>query len=357
MKTKGLTFSTPVVATELRPLGGGSRYVGMNGEINASSKRDLLVQAQAFLQAVSQTGAVTEVEASAAEQRAKHAQLVSAAFADKGHHLELGEVLADELYQAANREGFARRFLAKQELGQGQLPRVYMRNKSVTAAVATSAVKCHTQYTRDNLITPPEFYIQCRPFIEQRDIVQATGDVLEEKYVEATEGISVQEDRVWKSLADLTIGLANAQVTFLGTMTASGLMNLRNQVSRWNLPVAYWLVANDIWNDIVGDSSFQQVIDPVSKHELLLTGQLGVIYGMTVISDAYRHPQHRVLSQGEMYCIANEVNHGMMTDRGGIESSPIDASIEGAPGRGWHFTELVSMAIANARSVVKGTRT
>lgn len=354
---KGLQFSTPVVATSLNRGAGSERFVGANGEINASSKADLLKQAAAFLQMAAATGAVTEGEAQEKEALATaHKQMLTAAFQDRGAHAELGEVMADELYQAANREGFARRFMAKQTLGQGQPPRTHMRMKNVTAVISTSATQVHTQIVRDNLLTPPEFYVQTRPFVEQKDIVTAIGDVLEEKFVEATEGVGVQEDRTWKNLVLQTVGIDNDPVTFFGTMTASGLMNLRNQVSRWNLPVDYWLVANDIWNDIVGDVSFQNNIDPVSKHELLLTGQLGVIYGMTVISDAYRHPQHRVLDQGEMFCIANAVNHGMMTDRGGIESSPIDVSIEGIPGRGWHMTELISMVIANSRSVVRGKR-
>jgi len=354
---KGLTFSTPVVATSLNRGRGSERFVGANGEINAANKADLLKQTAAFLQAVASTGAVSEEAAlSQVEASAVRKQMLTAAFADKQAHKELGEVVADELYQAANREGFARRFLAKQTLGQGQTPRVHMRMKNVTASIATAATKQHTQILRDNLYTPPEFYVQTRPFVEQKDIVVATGDVLEEKFVEATEGIGVTEDRVWRQLALQTVGVENDPVTFFGNMTAQGLMNLRTQVSRWNLPVAYWLVANDIWNDIVGDASFQAVIDPVSKHELLLTGQLGVIYGMTVISDAYRHPQHRVLEQGEMFCIADAVNHGMMSDRGGIESSPIDVSVEGVPGRGWHMHELISMVIANARSVVRGKR-
>lgn len=354
---KGLTFSTPVVATALNRGRGSERFVGANGELNASNKADLLKQTAAFLQMVASTGAVSEEAAlSQVEVSTARKQMLTAAFADKKAHKELGEVVADELYQAANREGFARRFLAKQTLGQGQTPRVHMRMKNVTASIATSATKQHTQILRDNLYTPPEFYVQTRPFVEQKDIVVATGDVLEEKFVEATEGIGVTEDRVWRQLAMQTVGVENDPVTFFGNMTAQGLMSLRTQVSRWNLPVAYWLVANDIWNDIVGDASFQAVIDPVSKHELLLTGQLGVIYGMTVISDAYRHPQHRVLEQGEMFCIADAVNHGMMSDRGGIESSPIDVSIEGVPGRGWHMHELISMVIANARSVVRGKR-
>jgi len=355
---KGLTFSTPVVAATALNRGRGSeRFVASNGDLNASSKKDLLQQAAAFLTLASQTGAVPEAEAVSAEALAKaHKQMMTAATQDPTAHKELGEVMADELYQAANREGFARRFLAKQTLGQGQTPRVHMRMKNVTAAISTSATQTHTQLVRDNLYTPPEFYNQTRPFVEMKDIVTATGDVLEEKFVEATEGMGVQEDRTWRNLCLQTVGIDNDPVTFFGSMTASGLMNLRNQVSRWNLPVAYWLVANDIWNDIVGDSSFQQVIDPVSKHELLLTGQLGVIYGMTVISDAYRHPQHRVIDQGEMWCIADAVNHGMMTDRGGIESSPIDVSIEGIPGRGWHMVALLSMVVANSRSVVRGRR-
>jgi hypothetical protein len=354
---KGLTFSTPVVASSLRREAGADRFVGANGEINAGGKSDLLKQTAAFLAMVANTGAVTEEVAASAEAQANaRREMMTAAYTDKAAHKQLGEVMADELYLAANREGFARRFMAKQTLGQGQVPRVYMRNKNLTAAVGTGAVQTHTQIVRDNLYTPPEFYIQGRPFVEQKDIVTATGDVLEEKFVEATEALGVQEDRTWKSLALQMVGVDNDPVTFFGTMTAGGLMALRNQVSRWNLPVEYWLVANDIWNDIVGDASFQAVIDPVSKHELLLTGQLGVIYGMTVISDAYRHPQHRVLSQGEMFCIASPVNHGMMTDRGGIESSPIDVSIEGIPGRGWHMVEMVSMVIANSRSVVRGLR-
>lgn len=355
---KGLTFSTPVVAaTSLRRSAGGERFVGRDGDINASSKSDLLKQTAAFIQAVAATGAVSEPEAVSKEQLiTAHQQMMTAAYTDKSAHKELGEVMADELYQAANREGFGRRFLAKQTLGQGQVPRTYMRMKNVTAAISTSATQVHTQIVRDNLLTPPEFYIQGRPFVEQKDIVTATGDVLEEKFVEATESFGVQEDRTWRNLAQQTVGIDNDPVTFFGSMTAGGLMNLRNQVSRWNLPVAYWLVANDIWNDIVGDASFQAVIDPVSKHELLLTGQLGVIYGMTVISDAFRHPQHRVLEQGEMWCIADAVNHGMMTDRGGIESSPIDVTVEGIPGRGWHMVEMISMVVANARSVVRGRR-
>lgn len=352
-----IAFKQPVVATELRK-NGGERFVGASGELNASSKKDLLAQMSAFLESASNSGAVTE---SAAVQRQvlakKHSEAVEAAFSGKEAHAELGEVLAEELYIAANREGFMRRFLARQDLKQGQHPQVRMRMKDVTAVVATSPVQLQAALIRDNLYTPPEFYISARPFIEQREIEQSLGDVLEEKYLEGLEATMVAEDRIWRNLSLQSTGISNPLTLFSGNMTAGGLMTLRNQVGRWNIPVTAWLIANDVWTDIVADASFQQVIDPVSKHELLLTGMLGQIFGMSIYSDAYRHPQHKVLDQGEMFVVGDPINHGQYTDRGGVNSQPIDGSIEKVPGRGWYLTETISMVIANSRSVARGVRT
>jgi hypothetical protein len=356
-KFSGIRFTQPVVAgTELRRQG-GERFVGANGELNASNRADLFKQMAAFMESAAQTGAVTEEKAVALEKAAARKDAITAAFNSADAHAELGEVLSDELYQAANREGFMRRFLAKQDLKQGQMPHVKMRMKNTVATVATSPVQIQAQLVRDNTYTPPEFYIVSRPFVEDREIQQSLGDVLEEKYLEAQEGIMVAEDRLWRNLAMQTVGISNPLTNVVGTMTAGGLMALRNQVTRWNIPVTAWLVANDLWNDIVGDTSFQQVIDPVSKYELLLTGQLGVIYGMTILSDAYRHPEHRVLSQGEMFVVGDPINHGQYTDRGGVTSQPIDITTEKVPGRGWVFQELMSMVIANSRSVARAVRT
>lgn len=352
-----LSFRSPVVATSLRRSGSSERFVGGNGELNASNKADLFKQMSSFLEQASQSGAVTEeTAAQRAELAAHHKEMIYAAFTSKEAHAELGEVMANELYIAANRDGFARRFLARQDLQQGQRPQVYMRRKNVVAVVSTSPTQVHTELTRDNYLTPPEFYITARPFVEERDIQQSLGDVLEEKYLEGLEGTMVAEDRVYRNLLIQASAIDNFLTTFVGSMTAGGLMSFRNQVARWNIPVSSWLIANDIWSDIVGDPSFQQVIDPVSKHELLLTGQIGVIYGMTILSDAYRHPEHKVLDQGEQFIIGSPVNHGQYTDRGGVTSQPIDISTEKVPGRGWVFNELLSMVVANSRSVARGRR-
>ena len=352
---KSATYRTPVVASELR-LDGGVRSIGHNGELNASNKQDLLVQIAKLLEVSSSVGVQTTEQAERAERSAARRQMLIAAFAAPEAHRELGEVLADELYIAANREGLMRRFLARQELSQGQIPRVKMLMKNVVAVVAGSPSKVQTQLVRDNIFFPPEFYITARPYVEKRDIDQSSGDIVEEKYIEGLEGIMVAEDRVLYNLMKATVNIENPMTTIIGTMNPTSLAAHRNMVTRWNLPASNWLIANDIWNDIVGDASFSNLIDPVSKHELLLTGQLGTILGMTVSSDGYRHPQHRVLSQGEQFIIGDQVNTGAYTDRGGVDSQPIDGAIEGIPGKGWFLSEGMSIVVANARAVSYGKR-
>jgi hypothetical protein len=350
------SFAVPHVATDLRI--GGSKMVGSNGEINGSSQKDMLLQIAKFLEVASRDGVITADQADnhhvigAADRR----QAILAAFSSREAHAELGEVMAEELYQAANREGFMRRFLGRQELTQGQIPQAKLRMKNVVGITASSPSKTQTQIMRDNLHYPPEFYVTGRPFVEKRDIDRSTADVLEEKYIEALEAIMVAEDRILYKMFMASVGQANNLNTIVGTLSPLSLAAQRNQVTRWDIPAASLLIANDLWNDIVGDAGFQQLIDPVSKHELLLTGQLGNILGMTIYSDAYRHPQHKVLNAGDIFVIGAPVNLGQYTDRGGVESLPIDSAIEGIPGRGWHLQESLSVVVANARAVSVGTR-
>ena len=359
MKNQGVSFRKPVVATELRHGrdGKGSRVVASNGELNANDKKDLLRNISKFLETSSAQGVITESEAVSRQELAKvHKQLITAAFDSEEAHKELGSTIADELYLAANREGFMRRFMSYQELTQGNIPRVKMRLKNVVATVAGGPTQIFSQIVRDNTYYPTEFNIMARPFIEEREIQQSVGDVLEEKFVEAQESIMVAEDRTWYKMATATVNQSNPYTTVTGTLSPSSFMAVKTLVTRWNIPAAYWLIASDIWNDIVGDTQFSNLIDPVSKHELLLTGQLGTILGLSVYTDAYRHPQHKVLNQGEFFVVGDAVNHGQYTDRGGVNSVPIDGSTEKTAGRGWMLTELMSMVITNGRSVAKARR-
>lgn len=344
---------TPVIASDFRAAPGAERLVGNNGEINASSKKDLLQQQLRLLTATAQ-GDVTSVER--LQQQSRRRAMVQAMFNSDQAHKELGEVLAQNLYQTANRRGFSRKFLARQDLVPGAIPMVKMRMKNVVIVYATSPTKTESQVIRDKLFTPPEFILEARPFVEQREINTSNTDVLEEKYTEAMEAIMVGEDRLWYKAANDSVGLDNDLSIISGTLTPLTLMEVRTNVSRWNLPVPNLLMAADLYNDIVGDSDFIQAIEPVSRHELVMTGELAVLYGMAITSDAYRHPEHRVLSQGEFFAVSDPTTHGQYTDRGGIDTEVLTGATEKMAGRGWWMYESFSCVIANSRSVAKGIR-
>ena len=142
-----------------------------------------------------------------------------------------------------------------------------------------------------------------------------------------------------------------------GNLNASSTADLWKQQAKFLQAAASGeVIANDLYNDIVGNQDFGTFIDPVARHELLLTGELGVMYGMTLTSDAFRHPAHRVLSQGEFFVFSDAVNLGAYSDRGGLTSTPTDINNAKIPGRGWTVFESMAIAIVNPRGVAKGLR-
>lgn len=340
---------SPVLATDLKLNGSNELAVGRNGELNASSKRDLIVQQQKFLTAASQ-GYMLNIDSQTSKD------MVTAAFNDKEQHRLLGEKISDSLYIVANRQGFMRKYLAKVDVQQGSIPRFPMRSKNVTAVWSTSPTKVESQITRDRWFTPPELMVVARPFIPQVELNQSSGDVLQEKFIEATEATMVAEDKLYYNQVQSLVGVDNNLSIISGQLTPYNLMSVVTQVTRWGLKGAHLLAAADLWQDIVGNSDFFQALDPVARHELLLTGELGVMYGMTITTDAYRHPEHKVLGQGEFFVISDAINHGAYSDRGGLISTPTDVSTERIPGRGFVIHESLAVSVANSRSVAKGVR-
>lgn len=356
-KKFGLSFRETVPATEVRYGKEMSRLVGRNGELNASSTQDLAKNIAKLIELSATQNIVTEDEYKKRSEIARARQdMITAAFTSSEAHKEVGAALADDLYIAANREGFMRRMLSRLDLSAGNIPRVKMRMKNAVATSAGAPAQVRSQIVRDNTYYPAEFYIQQRIFIEEREIQQSISDVLQEKFVEGQEGIMVAEDRTWYAMATATVDIDNPFTTIVGQLNPTALSQVKTLVTQWNIPADKLLLATDLWTDIVGDTSFSGIIDPVSKHELLLTGQLGQILGMTIFTDAFRHPQHKVLNKGEFFVVGDEVNHGIYTDRGGVTSTPTDIGTEMIPGRGWAFAELMSMTIANSRSVAKARR-
>lgn len=341
------------LATEYKFPGSTELAVGSNGELNASSKKDLLLQQRKMLEAAANGSIETP------DQRKKRtevaAQMLEAIANSDQAHKELGEYMGDTLYQAADRSGFARNILMRGEI-TGPFPVVTMLKQDTSIVFATSPSKVESQITRDSIFTPPEFILQARPYIEQRYLNYTNGQILEAKWNEAQQALMVGEDRLWYNMANETVGLANDLTVISGTLSIATLMEVRQSVAAWDLPVETLVMANDLYVDICSGDDFIQALQPISNYELIMTGKLATLYGMSIISDAFRHPEHRVLSKGEFFCVSSPQTHGQYTDRGSIESEILTAATEKVPGRGWLLYENFSAVIANARSVSKGVR-
>lgn len=345
------TVKTPTIAKDFRFAKGAEALVASNGELNASSRKDALYQSQRLMAAAAAGEVMTEEQALQEEaNQTKRTEALKAAFDDPQVHRELGEQMADTIYMTGQRSGFMRRFLNRIELRQGDIPRFEVEKKDVTAFWAAGPTKIETEILTSKWMTPPELSIIARPFVPQNEINQSNTDVLGRKYLATLEAIMVTEDRLWANLARATIGVDNQKTIIAGTLTPTSLMSVRQQVAQWGLKVPYLLMASDLFVDMVSND-FSTAIEPVVRHELVMTGQLGTLYGMTLISEAYRHPEHKVLNKGEMFAVADPITHGAFSDRGGINASPIDTLNEKVHGRGWIIDESVALSVANSRSV------
>jgi len=340
----------------LRFRGQTTPAIAGNGEMNASSKKDLMLQIGNLLDAAVngeiRTATVAETRAQVSRQRA---EILANAYYDPAEFQALGEVMVEDIAETTYREGFVRKVMGFKELTQGELPRVRYKEKNVVAYTAASASEVVPSIVRNNERILPEFYISTNIKIEERDIGRATGDLLEEKYQEGLEAIMVQEDRLWKKMADESIGALNT-ITYFTTFTPLHLQQIRSEVSGWGLPVAWTIIHYDLWNDIIGTTGFGDWFDPVHKHELILEGNLGSMLGTPILTDAFRQPELKVLSPGEIYVVAPPENHGTIQQRNDLSSNPVDGYAQGEPSRGWYIFETMAMELVNVKSIAGGKR-
>lgn len=330
--------------------------VGNNGEFNANNKADLM-QAIAALQRAVGTGAVQQVTANAKEVKAAREKRVNEAIADKSGSAwqALGEVIGDEVWETLGREGFSRKTLLLKPLGKGETGRLRIRRKDVVAYFVTSDPNVVASQVRQNYIYPPEFYLLAHITVEDKEIEQASGDLLDDKYQDGLEQILVEEDKVWLNLARTAAPTSN-DLFFFNTFTPTVFSEMRTQVARWGIPVTTAVLAFDLWNDIIADSEFSGWFDPVSKHEIVLEGSLGSILGVQLITDAFRYETLRVLSPGEVFFLGAPQTLGGLTQRKELATESINKYSQGKPERGWFMEQIEGMAITNSRALVRGQR-
>jgi len=339
-------------------------FVGRDGHISAWNRKDamrvissLLNESRAGRVDVSDRTAVT-AEAHREKVR-KSREVLLAAYNDRtgANWSKLGANISGQITESADREGFMRRLLIRNDLQQGNYPRIRIKKKKVTAVVMTTESQIQPQFVRDDYLFPPEFTISANIRVEQREINQGSGDILEDKYNEGLESVMVAEDRRWKQLADATVGLEHQLKYLAGGLNPTAFAEMRTELNRYAITPMHVVMSADYWNDIIGNSQFSGWFDPLTKYEIVTTGELGQMLGLTFITDGFRQENLRVLEQGDLYLVGDPQMHGGYTDRGPVQSNPVDQYADGSPARGWFMFEELSMVIANPRSVIKAKRT
>lgn len=347
---------------DLRLLGSAERSLSSaTGEFNAYDRKDLINMMGGLMKAFA-SGEVVEQRnvavssADRAKQREQKREVLAQAYHDPAKWSALGASLAARIEEARTRQGFLRNIAMGQTLKQGDVARVAMPAWDAVAVVATSASMVGYQTIRHKVFEAVEFELIANLRAEALDIEQVSGDLLDDLYEQGLDSIMVQEDRLWKRAADMSVGIVNPLEYIAGQLTPGNLARIREAVTGWNLPATTALIANDFWSDITSNSEFHEFLDPVTKYDLVLNGQLGTLVGLNLMTDAFRNPNQKVLNRGEIYVVSNPENHAAYTDRGGVRSTPTSGADQGNTTKGWLLNEIFSFVLANPRSVAKGQR-
>ncbi len=330
------------------------RIAGNNGEINAGSKQELMSRLVELAQMVN-SGEVASIEEANDSQELSSRSALLEAYHDGTAWTELGSSIAAEIDTRLEREGFMRTLFDRADVDQGSIPRIRVREPNVRAFIARGPTTIFPQTVRDKYITSDEFIVSANPRVDLIELQQGSPNLLEDKFFEGNEAIMVTEDRLVTSLLDASVSVYNEALYFT-TLSPQVIQQSKYNVERWRLPARYMLMSLDLMNDIVAGNDFSTYFEPISKLEIIMTGRLGRIFNMEFITDGYREPSLQVLPNGTFYITSNPNLTGSYTDRGPVESRPVDAFEENTASKGWRMWETISTVLANGKAVQKSSK-
>lgn len=334
--------------------------VAGDGRINAENMLAFMNNIGTMMTAASQ-GLLTEQKATAAatlqEKVQSKAALASALRSDdKATQEALAEVVGDIVYESLGRSGFSRKFLQTKPLAFGDIHRIPVVRHDVMAFYSSDNADVPASQIRQSTIQPTPFTVNARVLIDILELAIAPIDLLDIKYNQALEQILVGEDRVFKKYAD-TAATAYNQMVYFNTLTPTVLSSIANQVEvQGGIPLGGSLISADIWNDVRAESEFQQFYSPIEKHEIVLTGKLGTLMGMDLVTDGFRIQNLKVLDPGAVYVFGIPDTLGVIGQYDQLKVTAIDQAVLGSTKKGWMLTNVVDMAFANARACARAQR-
>jgi len=338
--------------------GSNQALISDGGSFNAGSKKELMQAIARIMELNSKGEFVSAAQNARKEKFADYAETVTAAFSDKSSAgmVALGEVMTEQIVESLGREGFIRRLLGFKPLTKGEPNQIRVRVKDVFAYFASSNPQVIASEVVNNYVRPEEFYVLGNVLMEEKEIMQDTGDLLDDKYNDGLEAMMVQEDRIGMNIFNKAASAINDEFAFT-SFTPSVMQHMKSEITtHGGIPVSTMLISMDIWNEIVAEPEFTSWYSEIEKHELVLEGNLGQLAGMNIITDGYRIPSLKVLDKGQVYMFGIPDTLGQIAQRGEMSVQSVSKANDGIPKRGWMFTSIESISVVNARAVVRGQR-
>lgn len=332
-------------------LSAGPAFSG--SEIHASSTQDLMRTYGAIM---SQSANRTRLMG-APEKKAERTAALKLAFSDKtpgGAFQKLGDSVATAVQETMRRFGFTRRTLME-DTANGPVIMIRVSRMDVQAQMVVDKETVTTQDVRAYWFTPPEFSIDTKITISNKDIAQVGPELMDEKFNDGLVATWTKEDRLTRQMFLNAQGIYNTPFGF-SSFTPAVLAAMKNQVESWGLTATTLLISYDIWNDIISNTDFQTFFSPLEKHDLALEGRLGRLMGMEIITDGFNYENLRVLGRGEVFVLAAPGTVGKVVQRQAMEATAIDERVLGSATRGWFLEQIQAQAVVNSMAVAYGSR-
>lgn len=250
-------------------------------------------------------------------------------------------------------QGIARRALVVDPLAQGALP-VYDRDIDVAAVVVSSNGSAPESRVFGDRITVPELEIVSNPTVRIAEVKRRRFNIIDRAVQKARQEIMAQEDANIFGALDAASSVENSlQDIADGGLLKRDLGELKVQIDRWDLVTTKYFMNINEFNDILnwgsggGQGTTGGEVDPVTQREILQTGLYAHIWGADIMVS-------KIVPPGTVYACADPEFVGVMPIRQDIEVMPADE-----PKRlslGWVISEIIGLAICNARAVSAGRK-
>lgn len=336
-----------------------------SGELQAHSRKEALSMGQRYMDMMARGEIVLVNEESvssmpasmsAADRRRLGNETVLEAIRDPNKWASLGSSIVARVEDRAERSGLMRNLFQGSTLRQGEIARVELKQHICHAVVAAGPTDLGYQILRGKVFNPSEFELKSDVRVPVIDVHQIAGDLLGRAERDAHQSIVVKEDRLMMDAVKMAVGRGNPLTMLYDKLLPGHLAVMRDNIDSWNIPVGGTVLSSDFWADMIGSSVWMEALEPVTRYELLSTGRLATLLGMDLITDGFRDPTQRVLERGSLFTFSTPEYLGAYTTRGGATAEPTTGANDGNTDKGWLVSEILSLVLANARSISMAQR-